>query len=287
VGRYVFNGLVVIGFILCSGAFFLTADAVGSEQREGTLGLLFLTRVSWFDVVLGKLSSNGIAGLLALTALLPLLMIPVLAGGVSGGEAFRKGVALLVTLFLSLCIGLYASASTEERFKALRRAWALVVFSSLLLPVCALPFYMAGGSRFPPALSPLALTVLASSPGFGNSAWFWIAAAGLVVVALLFIWRAGVRLRLSVRDEPARAAAPVARKESIAESANRWSRRRRYSSPEQWVTTRQRGLRTILWAGAIVGLLYLFAYRFLLMGWGPLVVPDFHGRSRAGCRRCC
>jgi hypothetical protein len=189
---------------------------------------------------------------------------------VSGGEAFRKGVALLVTLFLSLCIGLYASASTEDRFKALRRAWAWVVFSSLLLPVCSLPFYIAGGSRFPPALSPLWLTVLASSPGFGNSVWFWIAAAGLVMVAWVFLWRAGVRLRRSVRDEsaePGQSDLPT-RAEFIAPSRNRWSLRRRYSSPEQWVTTRQRGMKTILWVGAIVGLLYLFAYRFLFMGWG-------------------
>jgi len=48
---------------------------------------------------------------------------------------------------------------------------------------------------------------------------------------------------------------------------NSWSIRQLDSSPEQWVTTRQPGLRTILWAGAILGFQYLFSYLFLVLGW--------------------
>src|ERR1043166_2914920 len=57
VGKNVFDAIVAVGFILCCGACLLTADAISSERREGTLGLLLLTRVKAFDVLLGKLGS--------------------------------------------------------------------------------------------------------------------------------------------------------------------------------------------------------------------------------------
>jgi hypothetical protein len=279
VGKTVFNGLVVIAFLLCSGALFLTVDVISSERREGTLGLLFLTRINWFDVVLGKLSSNGLAGLLALVALLPLLMIPVLAGGVTGGEAFRKGVALLDTLFLSLCLGLYASAAAEERFRALRRAGIWVFLIWFVFPV---PFVLAFGLGYQIlcAFSPLMLTIMAGDPKFVGSGFFWIGAAIPPLLGLVFLWRAGASLRRSVREEEPSPLAgdTTVRPESPQPFAgNRWSARRLRSSPEQWVTSRQRGLRTILWVGAIVGFQYLFSYAFVAMGWG--------GFSRGGVVR--
>ena len=54
-----------------------------------------------------------------LAAFLPMLMIPVLAGGVTGGEALREGLVLLNTFWFSFCGGLWASARSEEGFKAL------------------------------------------------------------------------------------------------------------------------------------------------------------------------
>src|SRR5262245_27109009 len=75
-GRYVFHGLVASAFLLgCCGCF-LTADAISVERRGGTLPLLLLTPVKPFDILLGKLSSNGLACLSSLMALLPLLMLP-------------------------------------------------------------------------------------------------------------------------------------------------------------------------------------------------------------------
>src|SRR4030095_12071109 len=86
------------------------------------------------------------------------------------------------------------------------------------------------------------------------------------------------QLRRSVRDEQPTLAANATMATAPApapRSGNRWSLRRLYTSPEQWVTTRQRGLRTILWAGAIVGFNYLFSYAFFSMGWGALSRGSF------------
>src|SRR6516225_9155971 len=54
-GRYVFNGILTTAFLLSCCACFLTANAIDAERRDGTLGLLFLTRVRALDVLLGKL----------------------------------------------------------------------------------------------------------------------------------------------------------------------------------------------------------------------------------------
>src|ERR1051325_2961091 len=52
-------GVLAIGFCLLAGLF-LTADCLSEEKREGTLGLLFLTELKSYDVVLGKLTATSL-----------------------------------------------------------------------------------------------------------------------------------------------------------------------------------------------------------------------------------
>src|SRR5262245_10381843 len=70
--QQIFNGLVVALFLLCAASCLLTADAIGQERRDGTLGLLMLTRVRGVDLLLGKLGSCGISALGAVAAFLPI-----------------------------------------------------------------------------------------------------------------------------------------------------------------------------------------------------------------------
>src|SRR5512138_3706132 len=49
VGRGIYNGIVAAGFILSCCACFLTLSSFHREQREGTLGLVLLTRVHLLD----------------------------------------------------------------------------------------------------------------------------------------------------------------------------------------------------------------------------------------------
>jgi hypothetical protein len=87
-----------------------TADCLSLEKREGTLGLLFLTDLKGYDVVLGKLAATSIAGFYALMGILPVLAIPLLAGGMTRGEFWRMALVLANAFFLSLAIGIFASA---------------------------------------------------------------------------------------------------------------------------------------------------------------------------------
>src|SRR5271156_40667 len=82
-GATAFNGLVACAFVLCCFSGFLTVDGISRERREGTLGLLFLTRVRVLDVLLGNFGAAGLAGLCALAACVPVLIVPILTGGVS------------------------------------------------------------------------------------------------------------------------------------------------------------------------------------------------------------
>src|SRR5690242_7595474 len=122
INTFVFNGMLWAGFGVSCFAFLFTADAISRERREGTLGLLFLSRVRVGDVLLGKLGASGLKSICMLLAFLPMLMIPVLAGGVTGGEAFRESLVLLNTFWFSLCVGLWTSSRPAEAFKSIYTA---------------------------------------------------------------------------------------------------------------------------------------------------------------------
>jgi ABC-type Na+ efflux pump permease subunit len=109
-GAFAFDGLVLAAFILCCGSGLTTVDGISRERREGTLGLLFLTRVRVVDVLVGKFGAAGLTGLCALAACVPVLIVPILTGGVSGAEAARKVLVLFDTMAMSLATGLWASA---------------------------------------------------------------------------------------------------------------------------------------------------------------------------------
>ena len=73
-GHSLFYTLSGLAFVYCLfvGAR-VTADCVSEEKREGTLGLLFLTDLKGWDVVLGKLVASSVNSFYGLLAVLPLL----------------------------------------------------------------------------------------------------------------------------------------------------------------------------------------------------------------------
>jgi len=133
-GTVLFWGLAGVSMIFCLLAGRRsTADCLSYEKREGTLGLLFLTDLKGYDVVLGKLVATSISGFYALVAIFPVLAIPLLAGGMTNGEFWRMVLVLVNTFFLSLAIGMFASAVSREY----RAAMAMNFFLALL--VMAMP----------------------------------------------------------------------------------------------------------------------------------------------------
>src|SRR6266404_3698107 len=110
-GNPLFTYLTGYAFGLCLLAgIFLTADCLSEEKREGTLGLLFLTDLHGYDVVLGKLVAMLVSALYGLLALLPITALPLLLGGVTVDEFWRTALALVNALFVSLAGGIWVSA---------------------------------------------------------------------------------------------------------------------------------------------------------------------------------
>src|SRR6266568_367013 len=119
-GGVLFGALtwLALAAALSAGLFF-TSDCLSEEKREGTLGFLFLTDLRGYDVTGGKLLATSLRGFYALLALLPVLGVTLLMGGVAGGQFWRTSLALLNALFCSLSAGLLVSAISRDSQKAL------------------------------------------------------------------------------------------------------------------------------------------------------------------------
>ncbi len=117
----------------------LTADCLSRERREGTLGLLFLTPLTPTGVVLGKLSVHLLRALMLWLALVPILTLPFLLGGVSGSWVLSVLLTDSTSICLALAAGLLASAHSSQWHRALI-ATGLIA----LLFLCALAAVQAG-----------------------------------------------------------------------------------------------------------------------------------------------
>ena len=256
-GKAIFDAIVAAAFLLSCSACLLTADAITVEKQEGTLGLLFLTRIKALDVLLGKLGSVGLTSMCSLLAFVPIMMIPILAGGVTGGEAIRKGLALVTMLCLALAAGLWAATSSRKT-GAVRNA-AGAVLLTVFLPFCIWQF-SGHETKGVGVLSPLVALLCAGDAAYRSAAgWYWASLVGGNVLACLLLVAAGVRLRRATEPEAEVAPPhPVTFTLFGKEIVRRvhWESARDEASPVAWLVRRQPGLKPRLWAAAVLALLY-------------------------------
>jgi ABC-type transport system involved in multi-copper enzyme maturation permease subunit len=158
-GGDLFKVLAVLLFIY-AGIFGtqVTADCMSEEKREGTLGLLFLTDLKGYDVVLGKLTATSLHSFYGMLAVVPVLAIPLLMGGVSHGQLLRVVLVSVNLLFFSLSIGLWASALCRRDSRA--HGLSLVVAFAIL-------FAWPAATQLKPHPNPKPLVALLTSPAYG------------------------------------------------------------------------------------------------------------------------
>src|SRR5687768_17279554 len=89
-GRSIFQLTVWAAFAACllSGVL-LTSPMLCEERREGSLGLLFLTRVKGIDIIVGKLVAVGLLACQIVLGLFPVMAVCIVLGGVSIAEFWR------------------------------------------------------------------------------------------------------------------------------------------------------------------------------------------------------
>jgi len=112
----------------------LTADCISRERREGTLGLLFLTNLSAAGIVAGKAFVHALRGVMLFCAMLPVLAIPVLVGGVAAKDCIMALLINSIVLVLGLTAGMLAST--------LSRAWIRAFVLAELLSASLLLIFM-------------------------------------------------------------------------------------------------------------------------------------------------
>lgn len=288
-GQAAFVWLSSTAFVLACAACLLTADTLSAERREGTLGLLFLTELRSWDITLGKLASGALGAVYAGLAFTPLLMLPVVAGGVTGWEAARTALALLAGLLVSLGAGLAASAREVVQMRAWRQA-GLWVAGTVGLP--ALWAWLAPSAGLPLGLlSPLMTLLQAQDTAYRTApAEFWTSLAIQFLHAGLLVTCAGAFLRRSplealvqerprsrlVPQEPAGySSEPFSNASYLAVNPPRPARPRSRSGFVeahllQWLVDRQRGQRALCWTAA--GLLCLSSPGWILqpfLRWFP------------------
>lgn len=288
-GRDLFDTLVllVFGFGLVAGPLW-TADTLSEERREGTLGLLFLTDLGAHDIVLGKLAAASVTALFGLLAVLPVLAISLLLGGVSLGEFGRAALVLAHALWLSLAVGMAMSAVCEQT----RSAFALTVFV-LFLTAGVLPWLHTLLKGTPAqdwlvlrAVNPVAALWTIHTPEYVQApAAFWTSLAGTHTLGWLFLggaawctsraWREGTGSPLAGRWRHGWLrlvlGAPGERRALRERLLDR--------NPLLWLGSRHQLKRTLLW-GAFAGLLAVWLSVRLLAGWqwwtaGTTVVVAF------------
>lgn len=135
-GIALFVALAIVTYLYCILAGLrTTADCLSEEKREGTLGLLFLTDLRGYDIVFGKLAATSLNAFYGIMAVIPVMAIPILLGGVTVGEFWRVVACALNNMFFSLAVGMFCSSISREESKAMAATLMILVLFSGGLPM--------------------------------------------------------------------------------------------------------------------------------------------------------
>ncbi|MEO6036277.1 MAG: ABC transporter permease [Verrucomicrobiota bacterium] len=208
-GRMLFSEISGMAFVYCLfiGAR-ATSDCLSEEKREGTLGLLFLTDLRGYDVVLGKLVSSSLNAVYGLLAIFPLLGICLMLGGVSLSQFVKTTLALVTTLLFSLAVGIFVS-----NYNRLERiAMFFTILLILIVVFAPLLFYALGTSStglveqdlWPVLIGPGFMFILAMESGTSGLfpfAAFWACFLFTWFLTLAFLWRASLKVPHSWQEK--------------------------------------------------------------------------------------
>ena len=112
----------------------LAADCISRERRDGTLGLLFLTPLKAREIVLAKGFVHGTRALTLWLAVLPILTLSFLLGGVTWKEAVLSVFTNFSSICWALAAGLLASSWSKSWLRALLLASGIsVCFSAAFI----------------------------------------------------------------------------------------------------------------------------------------------------------
>jgi ABC-type transport system involved in cytochrome c biogenesis permease component len=246
---------VVFVYAIVAGTL-VTCDCLSEEKREGTLGLLFLTDLKGHDVVLGKLAATSVNIFYGMLAVLPVLSIPFILGGVSQAEMLRVVLVAINLLFLFLTIGLFVSALCRKDNWAL----GLSIFIGLALvgsgPALAkfnLPTHPQVSLELEAESSPALGCFIAFDENYTTNphSLFWLNAAATQLYSWVFFGLACWIVPRSWQDQVVGRTMPWRRKSAPARR-NRKRTTLLNANPYLWRVARSGRKRLLVWLTLVV-----------------------------------
>lgn len=262
-GALVFKVLAILSMAYC---FFeglrTTSDCLSEEKREGTLGLLFLTDLSGWDVVLGKLAATSLNSLYGLLAIFPVLSVALSMGGVQGAEFWRMVLVLVDSLIFCLVVGLWCSARSRDAYKAavaaLTTLAAVATVPFLLDRCCSLLSRGLGDACFA-LVSPIYTVQMAYAADYLTSpARFWGSLAVIHLATWALLWHAGRFVARHWQEDGGTSGFAVGWRRSRAGASRNQSRRNLLQSrwldanPGLWLARHFQGSDWLLWVPVIL-----------------------------------
>ncbi len=244
-------------FALLAGHRF-TSDCLSREKRDGTLGLLFLTDLRAYDIVLGKLVAASLDAFYGILAIVPIMALPLLLGGISVYEFARMTLVIINVLFFSLAAGILASS-------VLRSAQASNGLTLLIIGLLTVGFPALGLWIYHDNMGSFNQWFLMLSPGYGyanafetaygrNASRFWISLSVIHGFGWLFLAAACLITPRSWQDRPRSSGAGGSRPftwdrlmSGPASKARAYREALLHVNPYLWLASRARRQRLLLW----------------------------------------
>ena len=206
----------------------MVASAVSLEKDRKTLELLLMTNLANSELVLGKLLAGMLTVLMVVVAVLPLLMLLALLGGVSTGQILRIQVVTLLGELAAGSLGSTIALWREKTFQALAMTTLIIVlwlvgWEIVATGVLGERFLGYSAETWAVAMNPWRAIQVAATPLFGRESLASViegpvgahALVALVISVLLNalamarvrIWNPTREIQIVDEDEDAQAAA--------------------------------------------------------------------------------
>lgn len=205
-GKKLLAGVSTAAYLYCLAmGFSLTLGAIREERDQGTLSLLFLTSLRGGQIVFAKLFARSLRTFEGLLAILPVFALCLLLGGVTMGEFARVGLALINTLFVSACLGMYISTKRLQLAAAAFLAGTLALTLGIVAPFLAnlltVDYNMPGVGWVAGGFTPW-FPLQVSLDSKQSPEYYWPMLAGSFLTGFLFLMLAIRSVRNNWQDKP-------------------------------------------------------------------------------------
>jgi ABC-type transport system involved in multi-copper enzyme maturation permease subunit len=134
----------------------LMAGALAHEKERETLGLLFLTDLTPWELILQKYFGRLIPMLTLLFLSLPLMAVSYSLGGVSVGMLYYAASTLFLTCLAVGALALECSAHEATTFQALIRTWGLCLLFGVFCWLGPMPIRLIAAASYQSSTIPFA-----------------------------------------------------------------------------------------------------------------------------------